>query len=297
MLKSIDTTDMHKVAIIAGASTPQWVIEECIENLRAVDKSSGIKNHALNLMAKTPLALSLGAVGVAMATLVFCGAAFRWDLFLTVFFLAFASVELKWDEGMFVRWSISTGLAISTALVSAGLMAGILVAGVAVLRPILSTIRIMDYLKSIYCLIMFMLVSMIVPLSIVKPPPSPGLVLLAAFVAVQYLGSDILIGLKNMERDAIIGRLSLARYVSESRGIMVMEYAIMGLALILFLGFPLKLTPALAYGLLPSLFFLAKGIDIYNDHIIFDNRLYIVYVKSLWLITPLMGLLWRITMM
>lgn len=296
-LKDLDTTDMHDVAIIAGASTPQWVIEDCIENLRAIDKSSGITNRILNLIAKTPFAPALGAVGIAMAALVFCNLTFKWDVFLTVFFLAFALLDLKWNFNMFIRWSICTGLAISVALIGSGLFAGILAAGVSLLRPILSTIRISDYMKSIYCLMLFLLVSIIVPLSMMAAPTKPGLVLLAAFASVQYLGSDILVGLKNMERDAIIGRLSLARYISETRGIMVMEYTIMGLALILFLGFPLKITPALAYGFLPSLFFLAKGIDIYNDHIIFDNRLYMVYVKSLWFIIPAMGLLWRVTMM
>ncbi len=296
-LKNLDTTDMLNVAIIAGASTPQWVIEECIENLRTIDKSSGIKNRALNLIAKTPFATAMGAVGVAMAALVFCDLTYKWDVFVAVFFLAFATLDFKWDFNMFIRWSICTGLAISVAIIGSGLAAGILAAGVSLLRPILSTIRIKDYMRSIYCMVLFLLVSIIVPLSMMAAPAKPGILLLAIFSCVQYLGSDILVGLKNMERDAIMGRLSLARYISETRGIMVMEYTIMGLALILFLGFPLKLTPALAYGLLPSLFFLAKGIDIYNDHIIFDSRLYLVYVKSLWFIIPAMGLLWRVTMM
>jgi len=80
-------------------------------------------------------------------------------------------------------------------------------------------------------------------------------------VATHYLGAEILLGLKNMEKDAIMGRMSLARYISEDRAIMLLEYTIMGLALMLFLSFPLKVAPALAYGLLPPLFFLAKGID------------------------------------
>jgi len=221
---------MLNVAIIAGASTPQWVIEECIENLRAIDKSSGIKNRILNLIAKTPFAPALGAVGVAMTALVFCNLAYKWDVLLTVFFLAFALLDLKWNFNMFIRWSVCTGLAISVALIGSGLAAGILAAGVSLLRPILSTIRIKDYMKSIYCLVLFLLVSIIVPLSMMGAPAKPGLVLLAALHAfntwVRYP-----VGLKNMERDAIIGRLSLARYISETRGIMVMEYTIMGLAL------------------------------------------------------------------
>jgi 4-hydroxybenzoate polyprenyltransferase len=197
----------------------------------------------------------------------------------------------------FFNWSISTGIAITLGLIGVGLTGGLLIAGIALLRPLMNTIAMQDYLKSLYSLVIFILISIIAPLGLVTAPIRPGILLLAAFVVVQYLGSDILIGLKNMERDAIMGRMSLARYLSENKGILFMEYTIMGLALILFLSFPLKITPALAYGLLPALFFLAKGIDIYNDHVIFDNRLYMVYVKSLWLILPFMGILWRFTMM
>jgi len=78
---------------------------------------------------------------------------------------------------------------------------------------------------------------------------------------------------------------------------LLLVYAIMGLALVLFLSFPLKIAPALAYGLLPPLFFLAKGIDFYHEQVIFDNRMYTIYVQSLWVIIPAMGLLWKFTMM
>src|SRR5690606_27054169 len=91
----------------------------------------------------------------------------------------------------------------------------------------------------------------------------PNVGLLTGYVATHYLGAEILLGLKNMEKDAIMGRMSLARYIGEDKAIMLLEYTIMGLALMLFLSFPLKVAPALAYGLLPPLFFLAKGIDFY----------------------------------
>lgn len=296
-LKDLDTSDMHRVAIIAGASTPQWVIEECIEQLRAVQVHGGLINILLTLIARSPLCPSLGALGIAMTALVFCGLGYRWDALLVTFFLAFSSVNPMRTVRQFFNWSISTGIAITLGLIGVGLTGGMLIAGIALLRPLMNTIAMQDYLKSLYSLVIFILISIIAPLGLVTAPIRPGILLLAAFVVVQYLGSDILIGLKNMERDAIMGRMSLARYLSENKGILFMEYTIMGLALILFLSFPLKITPALAYGLLPALFFLAKGIDIYNDHVIFDNRLYMVYVKSLWLILPFMGILWRFTMM
>lgn len=296
-LTDIDTTEMNRVAIIAGASTPQWVIEECIDKLRTIDTHDGLKHAVINLLARSPLCPALGVLGVAMAALVFCGQGYDWDVLLAVFFLAFASVNPMLTGRQFVNWSVTTGIAIALGLVWSGLSGGILIAGIALLRPLMNTIAMPDYLKSIYGLGIFILVSIITPLGLTRVPPTAGIVLLAAFVAVQYLGAEILIGLKNMERDAIIGRMSLARYLSETRGVLFLEYAIMGLALILFLSFPLKITPALAYGLLPALFFLAKGIDIYTDRLIFDNRLYLAYVRSLWLILPFMGLLWRFTMM
>jgi 4-hydroxy-3-methylbut-2-enyl diphosphate reductase len=296
-LSNLDTADMHRVAIIAGASTPQWVIEECIDKLRSIDTHAGMQNALLNIVARSPLCPALGSMGVAMAAFVFCGQGYDWKVLLSTFFLAFASVNPMITVRQFVNWSIATGLSLAFGLIGTGLYGGLLIIGVALLRPLMNTIRMTDVLKSLASLVIFMLVSVIVPLGLTHARIAPGVILLAAFVALQYLGSEILIGLKNSERDAIIGRMSLARYLSEARGILFMEYAIMGLALILFLSFPLKIAPALAYGLLPALFFLAKGIDIYNDHLIFDNRLYTAYVRSLWLIVPFMGILWRFTMM
>ena len=232
-----------------------------------------------------------------MASLVFCGLGFSWEILLTVFFLAFACTGPHRKASQWPLWAVCTGIATSLCLLSSGLIPGLLVVGIAMLRPILDVGGVSDYIRSLYSLAIFVLISMITPLSIAAAPVNLGLLLLAAYACVHFLGVEILIGLKNMERDAIIGRMSLARYVHEENAILVMEYAIMGLALALFLSFPLKIAPALAYGLLPPLFFLAKGIDFYNEQVIFDNRMFTIYVQGLWAILPAMGLLWKFTMM
>ncbi|HNR50570.1 MAG TPA: 4-hydroxy-3-methylbut-2-enyl diphosphate reductase [Deltaproteobacteria bacterium] len=286
-----------KVAVIAGASTPHWVIEECIEALKSTHTHAGIENAVLNLLAATPLLPSLGSLGVAMAALVFCGRDYAWEVLLTVFFLASASTGPHRTARQWPLWAVSTGIATSLGLLSAGLTGGLLVIGVSLLRPLIDVGGVKDYLRSVYGLIVFVLISIFTPLSLMSSSISPGVFILVAYVATHYLGVEILPGLKNMERDAIIGRMSLARYIHEEYSIMALEYAIMGLALVLFLSFPLKIAPALAYGLLPPLFFLAKGIDFYHDQVIFDNRMYTIYVQSLWVILPAMGLLWKFTMM
>jgi len=286
-----------KVAVIAGASTPHWVIEECIEALKSTHTHAGIENAVLNLLAATPLLPSLGSLGVAMAALVFCGRDYAWEVLLTVFFLASASTGPHRTARQWPLWAVSTGIATSLGLLSAGLTGGLLVIGVSLLRPLIDVGGVKDYLRSVYGLIVFVLISIFTPLSLMSSSISPGVFILVAYVATHYLGIEILLGLKNMERDAIIGRMSLARYIHEEYSIMALEYAIMGLALVLFLSFPLKIAPALAYGLLPPLFFLAKGIDFYHDQVIFDNRMYTIYVQSLWVILPAMGLLWKFTMM
>lgn len=286
-----------RVAVIAGASTPHWVIEECINALKTAHTHMGIENAVLGFLAETPLLPSLGGMGLAMASLVFCGLGFSWEILLTVFFLAFACTGPHRKASQWPLWAVCTGIATSLCLLSSGLIPGLLVVGIAMLRPILDVGGVSDYIRSLYSLAIFVLISMITPLSIAAAPVNLGLLLLAAYACVHFLGVEILIGLKNMERDAIIGRMSLARYVHEENAILVMEYAIMGLALALFLSFPLKIAPALAYGLLPPLFFLAKGIDFYNEQVIFDNRMFTIYVQGLWAILPAMGLLWKFTMM
>jgi 4-hydroxybenzoate polyprenyltransferase len=192
---------------------------------------------------------------------------------------------------------VSTGIATSLALLFSGLIGGLLIVGISLLRPIVDVGGVRDYMRSMYGLFIFILISMIAPLSLTEAAIRPNILLLLAYVATHYLGVEILLGLKNMERDAIIGRMSLARYIHEEKSILFLEYVIMGLALILFLSFPLKIAPALAYGLLPALFFLAKGIDFYNEQVIFDNRMFTVYVLGLWMIIPAMGILWKFTMM
>ncbi|MDT8274407.1 MAG: hypothetical protein RRA35_14535, partial [Desulfomonilia bacterium] len=178
-----------------------------------------------------------------------------------------------------------------------GLTGGLLIVGVALVRPLMDVGTMKDYVRSLSGAVIFILISIVTPLSLSGAKLYPNIVLLMAYVFTHYLGAEILLGLKNMEKDAIIGRLSLARHITEERAIMLLEYSIMGLALVLFLSYPLKISPALAYGLLPSLFFLAKGIDFYREQVIFDHRMYTAYVLGLWTILPFMGLLWRVTMM
>ncbi|MEN6448262.1 MAG: 4-hydroxy-3-methylbut-2-enyl diphosphate reductase [Syntrophaceae bacterium] len=297
-LKDINRSQMDKVAVIAGASTPHWVIEECIDVLKNIHASSGIENIILDTLAESPLLPSLGALGVAMASLVFCAQPYRWDVLLAVFFLSFSSTARTKRWRQWPTWAISAGIGTSLGLVATGLAGGALIMGVSLLRPLLDAGKVKDYLRSIYGAVNFILISIVVPLGLTTGlHVQPGIGLLAAYVATHYLGTEILLGLKNMEKDAIMGRMSLARYINEEKVIMLLEYTIMGLALVLFLSFPLKVTPALAYGLLPPLFFLAKGIDFYTEQTIFDNRMYTIYVLGLWSIVLFMGLLWYATMM
>ncbi len=296
-LRDVNIPQESKVAVIAGASTPHWVIEECIAALKSAHTHMGIENTVIYALAETPFLPSLGAMGVAMASLVFSGQPYFLWVLLTVFFLAFACTGPHRKARQWPLWAVSTGIATSIALVYSDLVGGLLIIGIALLRPILDVGGVKDYIRSIYGLVVFVLISVIAPLSLTASPIKSNILLLLAYVATHYLGVEILLGLKNMERDAIIGRMSLARYINEEKAIISLEYVIMGLSLLLFLSFPLKLAPALAYGLLPALFFLAKGIDFYNEQVIFDNRMFTVYTLSLWAIVPAMGLLWKITMM
>ncbi len=296
-LGDINISESAKVAVIAGASTPHWVIEECINALKALHSHSIIERSVLGILAETSLLPSLGSMGVAMAALVFCSQRYNWEILLTIFFLAFASTGPARTLRQWPVWAVSTGIAVSLGLVSTGLFGGLFVIGVSLLRPLIDVGGIKAYLRSIYGAVIFILISVIAPLSLAGASIDPNIVMLIAYVSTHYLGVEILLGLKNMERDAIIGRMSLARYMSEDKSILILEYTIMGLALVLFLSFPLKIAPALAYGLLPPLFFLAKGIDFYNEQVIFDNRMFTIYVLSLWAIVPAMGVLWLFTMM
>ena len=296
-LGDITISNSAKVAVIAGASTPHWVIEECINALKAMHSHSGIESSVLKLLAETPLLPSLGSMGVAMAALVFCSQGYNWEVLLTIFFLAFSSTGPARRSRQWPLWAVSTGIAVSLGLVSTGLFGGLLVMGVSLLRPLIDVGGVRDYLRSLYGAVIFILISVISPLSLAGARIDPNIVMLIAYVSTHYLGVEILLGLKNMERDAIIGRMSLARYMNEDKSILILEYTIMGLALVLFLSFPLKIAPALAYGLLPPLFFLAKGIDFYNEQVIFDNRMFTIYIQGLWAIVPAMGVLWLFTMM
>ena len=296
-LKNVNRSQMNKVAVIAGASTPHWVIEECIGVLKSIHASSSLENAILDALAESPLLPSLGSLGVAMVALVFCGAPYRWDVLLAVFFLAFSSTAHTERSRQWPTWAISTGIATSLGLISIGLTGGLLIIGVSLLRPLKDVARMNDYLGSLYGAVIFILISIAVPLSMAGSHIQPNIGLLAAYVSTHYLASEILLGLKNMEKDAIMGRMSLARYINEDKALPLLEYTIMGLSLVLFLSFPLKVSPALVYGLLPPLFFLAKGIDFYTDQVIFDNRMYTIYIMGLWAIVPAMGLLWLATMM
>ena len=205
-LKEATIPQTSQVAVIAGASTPHWVIEECIEVLKSTHTHAGIENAVLNFLSATPLLPSLGSLGIAMASLVFCGQRYSWDVLLTVFFLALASTGPHRTPRQWPLWAVSTGIATSLGLLSAGLTGGLLVIGISLLRPLIDVGGVADYLRSIYGLVVFVLISIITPLSLERSSIAPGVFVLAAYTAVHYLGVEILLGLKNMERDAIIGR-------------------------------------------------------------------------------------------
>ncbi|MEA2101346.1 MAG: 4-hydroxy-3-methylbut-2-enyl diphosphate reductase [Thermodesulfobacteriota bacterium] len=295
-LKGLNTSSMHRVAVIAGASTPQWVIGECIEALHAMDTDRGVRNAILNALSLSPVFPALGMMGIAMAALVFVSYPISFMVMATIFFLGLASSYQIRDVHTWIVWSLFAGVGISLGLLFFGLSGGLLIAGSSLFRSFLDTSRIKAYQKSLYGACIMVFVSIIVPLGLVHASFDPGIFLLAAYALAHYLGVETLTGLKNMERDVIVGQMSLARFFGESRVILMMEYTIMGLALVLFLGYPLHITPALAYGLIPPLFFLAKGIDIYTDQRVFDNRVFMFYVQALWLIPPFMGVLWLVTM-
>ncbi len=292
-LKGIDTSEMERVAIIAGASTPQWVIEDCIETLQAVHAGSGLKNAAINSLARGSLLPAVGSSGLAFGTMAICRASYHFDVLLAVFLLALACTSPTNMRRSRIKWFIAGTLAVILTATACSIKCALLAAGIALLRILADHSSLDEYIKSIIAMLVFMAISLILPLSAsgtIRICPASGL--LVAFITVFYLGGRVMIGLKNMERDAIEGNLSLARFIGEKRAIALLEYAIMLLAVALFLSFPLKLAPALIYGLLPPLFMLAKGIDLYNDNVFFDNRAYQLYIQSIWPILTGIMLLW-----
>lgn len=296
-LEGIDTRLIRKVAILAGASTPQWIIEECVSMLKKVEAGPGLKQTILDYIAYSPLCPALGSLGLAMAALIFCGLGYNWYILLSVFFLTFSSANKITEPSHWLRWGIYSLVAVIFAFIATGSKGFILVASVAFLRPLFCLRVVEDYVRSIFGLIVFIIVSIIVPLSLAKATMHSSILILGTYTVIHYLGIEILKGLKNVEKDSIQGIMSMARYIDEPKAILMLEYSIMIMALVLFLSFPLGVTPVLAYGLIPPLFFLAKGIDICTERRIFDNRVFNIYLQGLWLILPFMGILWLFTMM
>ncbi|MCD6281615.1 MAG: 4-hydroxy-3-methylbut-2-enyl diphosphate reductase [Deltaproteobacteria bacterium] len=295
-LNNIEISSMDRIAVLAGASTPQWIIEECIDRLESVKKRLKLRQKLVEFLVESPLLSAIGSIGIAMATLVFVEGRFSLGQVIPIFFLSSAASRSISGALGWIMWAFCSVIAVSLGVVFFGGPGAALIGGIAVLRPLLC-IRDPDaYLRSIYNLGMFILISMIVPLSTINKPIKFGIVLLLAYTVVHFMGSEILKGLKTIEMDSIKGRGSLVHYMGETKSILLLEYSIMILALALFLSYPLKISPALSYGLLAPLFFLAKGIDFYTDNTIFDTKLFTLYVDGLWLIVAFMAILWQLTM-
>jgi len=295
-LNNIEISSMDRIAVLAGASTPQWIIEECIDRLESVKKRLKLRQKLVEFLVESPLLSAIGSIGIAMATLVFVEGSFSLGQVIPIFFLSSAASRSISGALGWIMWAFCSVIAVSLGVVFYGGPGAALIGGIAVLRPLLC-IRDPDaYLRSIYNLGMFILISMIVPLSTINKPIKFGIVLLLAYTVVHFMGSEILKGLKTIEMDSIKGRGSLVHYMGETKSILLLEYSIMILALALFLSYPLKISPALSYGLLAPLFFLAKGIDFYTDNTIFDTKLFTLYVDGLWLIVAFMAILWQLTM-
>ncbi len=292
-LKGINTDEMERVAIIAGASTPQWIIEDVIENLKAAGGNLGLRHLLMNIFARSTLCPALGVCGLGMISLAFSQQSYSWDILLIATLLALGSAQPIRNRKGILRWLIFTAAAFMPAA-ALGVKSLLLIAAVGVLRPLLDIFNPRVFVSSVYTALICVMSGILLPLTLAGAQFTPGHGLLIIFAAAFTIGSEILNGIKNMEKDAIMGRLSLARFLGEKRAIKYMEYSILGLAIALFVSFPVKLTPVLAYGLIPPLYLLAKGIDIYQDNAIYDNRTYKLYLQSIWLTFPLMGLLWLI---
>lgn len=67
------------VGVLAGASTPTWLVEEVVDVLEQHGKGPGFAGRAYQEVLGTPLLLALGAGAMSLGTLHWLGMAFTWQ--------------------------------------------------------------------------------------------------------------------------------------------------------------------------------------------------------------------------
>jgi len=285
-LKECDLRDAERVAVIAGASTPQWLIEEVLAALKDYDAAPRLFNRLTSFLASSALLPALGALGLAMLT------ARPWNLrtLLIAGALAFATISTGRGIKAAARWSFASGLALGLAW-RIGLKEFCLIMAVALARPLLEKLCQKPYQNNLIDAIFIAGCGVALPLWLCSYSPTPDSLVFAVYGVLFFLSGQISMGFKNLERDAITGNLSLARALGEQRGRQLVKFicGVLGGLLVLACLFSV-IMPADIVLLLP-LAGLWGLIALQSRKKFIDQRLLNLLIQSLWLFIPLAGLL------
>ncbi|RLA97086.1 MAG: 4-hydroxy-3-methylbut-2-enyl diphosphate reductase, partial [Deltaproteobacteria bacterium] len=119
-LNNIDISSMGRIAVLAGASTPQWIIEECIDRLESVKKRLKLRQKLVEFLVESPLLSAIGSIGIAMATLVFVEGRFSLGQVIPIFFLSSAASRSISGALGWIMWAFCSVIAVSLGVVFFG---------------------------------------------------------------------------------------------------------------------------------------------------------------------------------
>ena len=285
-LKECDLRDAERVAVIAGASTPQWLIEEVLATLKDYEAAPRLLNRLTSFLAASALLPAIGALGLAML------AARPWNLrtLLIAGMLAFATIATGRGIRSAVRWSFASGLALGLTW-HIGLSEVVLIAAAALARPLLDKLCHKPYQNNLIDALFMAGCGVALPLWLCSYQPAPDSVVFAAFAALFFLSGQVAMGFKNLERDAITGNLSLARVLGEQRGRQLVKFSCGVLGGLLILASLFNIIMPVDLILLLPLAGLWSLIVLQAKKRFMDQRLLNLLIQSLWLFVPLAGLL------
>lgn len=285
-LRECDLRDAERVAVIAGASTPQWLIEEVLATLKDYEAAPRLLNRLTGMLAASALLPAIGALGLAML------AARPWNLRALMIASALIFATLSGPRGIkaAARWSFASGLALGLAW-RIGLNEVTLIAAVALARPLLDRLCPQPYQRKLIDAVFMAGGAVALPLWLCSFRPALDSAVFAIFAATFFLCSQIVMDFKNLERDAITGNLSLARVLGEQRGRQLIKFCSAMLGCLLILASFTGVIMAVDLILLLPLAGLWGLIALQAKRKFMDHRALALMIQSLWLLLPLAGLL------
>ncbi len=320
------------VGVTAGASTPNWLIQEVVdrlEELRGERRNRWLQFlwDQITYLVKSNVYVGLGAMSLSYATCRLQGIAPRWSYLLTAGCYVFAMhilnhftdwTAVKFSEparlafysrnkrGLILLGSLAALAALLVALTMGTwpflLILAMSVLGVVYRIPLIPKkwpgllgyrcLQDIPASKDLFLALAWAIVAVITPLLAVRLPLSAATGVALSFTFTMAFIRSVLFSIKEIQGDQIVGRETIPILAGIGKTKIVLVMMTALLAVVLLLSDPLGWTPGLSAWLLVGVLYTALYLLLYHRRVIAQGTAFELMVDGVFLLCGLLAYLW-----